>query len=78
MQRRVSDAAGTGRLRVGALLHAESFGAIYAKTHSVVRLRKAFEEIEERAALPRLQVDLLFSSDDRFLHVLMLTADWFR
>ena len=46
--------------------------AVYANAHTVVGLAEGPEEIEESATLPRLQIDLLLSFEDKFLHTFML------
>ena len=51
-------------------------GAVDAKTHAVVWLGEALEEIENGTTLPRFQIDFLLSCDE-FLHSLMLIAESF-
>jgi hypothetical protein len=47
-------------------------GAVYANAHTVEELAESLEKIEESAALPHLQIDLLPSFADEFLHTFML------
>src|SRR5580698_7572347 len=55
----------------------EGRGAVYANAHTVIGLTEDPEKIEERAALPRFQIDLLLSFVDKFLHIFMLNCQAF-
>jgi hypothetical protein len=46
--------------------------AVNAEADTVIGLGKTLEEMKARAALPRIQVDLVPAGDHNFLHAVML------
>ncbi len=51
--------------------------AVNAEADAVIGLGKILEEVKARAALPRLQVDLLSAANHTFLHARMLNRRGF-